>query len=299
MVDIDDGQLEEGNVDASSGQTVEAPAKAAPKTEGSIMKFLRIILGAKKPEETAPVPQQPEVQQQEPVVTAPTVAAPAPATAPVTPSAPAAEPYGDALATVVVRNRFYRDGFRNMMRIAIVEAVIIIALVLTFVSYMYVTQPKDHYFATTADGRIMKLVPLNLPNMSTSALMSWVVQSSTEVMTFGYHDYQRRLQQSSRHFTRYGWETFTNALQRSRIVESVEALRQVVTAKPRSAPILVQEGVFNGKYRWVVDLPLEVSYKAAASGRTDNLMVRMVIDRVMSLENPNGVGIEQWIAVAK
>ncbi len=311
MVDIDDGQLEEDNIDvvendvAAGGESEpvgEAPAAAAPKGESSIIKFLRIILGAKKSDTPAPVaaPQQPTApQQQAPVAAAPTAQAPAAAVAPQVPATPAAEPYSDALMTVVVRNRFYRDGFRNMMRIAIVEAVIIIALILTFVSYMYVTQPKDHYFATTADGRIMKLVPLNLPNMSTSALMSWVVQSSTEVMTFGYHDYQRRLQQSSRHFTRYGWETFTNALQRSRIVESVEALRQVVTAKPRSAPILVQEGVFNGKYRWVVDLPLEVSYKATTSGRTDNLMVRMVIDRVMSLENPNGVGIEQWIAVAK
>ena len=207
--------------------------------------------------------------------------------------------YGDPLMTVVVRNNFYRDGFRSMMKIALAEAIIIVMIVLTFVAYMYVSKPKDHYFATTSDGRIMQLVPLNQPNMNTSALMSWVAQSATEIMTFGYHDYQRRMQQSSRHFTRYGWESFTNALQKSRIIESVEASGQVVTAQPRSAPILIQEGVFNNKYRWVVDLPLTVSYRAGNSGRTDELMIRLVIDRVTSLENPNGVGIEQWIAIAK
>lgn len=203
---------------------------------------------------------------------------------------------GGPLMTVVVRNEFYRDGFRNMLRIAIAESVIIVALIATFIVYINASKPQDHYFATTADGRIMQLVPLNLPNMGTSALMSWVAQSSTEVMTFGFHDYQRRMQQSSRHFTRHGWESFTNALQKSRIIEAVEASRQVVMAQPSSAPILIQEGVFNGKYRWVVDLPLAVTYQAGAATRTDNLKVRLVIDRVPSLENPNGVGIEQWIA---
>jgi len=201
-----------------------------------------------------------------------------------------------SLGTVVVRNEFYRDGFRNMLRIAIAEAVIIVALIIAFIVHVNAFRPQNYYFATTADGRIMQLVPLNLPNMGTSSLMSWAAQAATEVMTFGFHDYQRRMQQSSRHFTRRGWESFTDALQKSRIMESVEASQQVASAQPRSAPILVQEGVFNGKYRWVVDLPLTVTYQAGAASRVDNLVVRMVIDRVPSLENPNGVGIEQWIA---
>jgi len=207
-------------------------------------------------------------------------------------------PLTGSLATVIIRNDFYRDGFRNMIKIAIAESIIIIVLILSFIAYLNATEAKNHYFATTADGRIMRLVPLNLPNMNTSALMSWVSQAATEVMTFGYHDYQRRMQQSSRHFTRKGWETFTAALQKSRIIDSVEASKQVVTARPRSAPVLRQEGSINGVYRWVVDLPLTVLYRSATSSRSDNLNIRLVIYRVPSLENPNGVGIEQWIAVA-
>jgi intracellular multiplication protein IcmL len=215
-----------------------------------------------------------------------------PAAAPDAAPATAAGP----LMTVVVRNEFYRDGFRNMLWIAIAEAVIVVVLVVTFIVYIKNAQPQDHYFATTADGRIMQLVPLDQQNMGTAALMSWVAQASTEVMTFGFHDYQRRLQHSSRHFTRHGWESFAAALQKSRIIESVEASQQVVTAQPSSAPILIQEGVFNGKYRWVIDLPLTVKFTSSAGTRTDNMMIRLVIDRVPSLENPNGVGIEQWIA---
>ncbi len=208
----------------------------------------------------------------------------------------AADAAGGPLMTVIVRNEFYRDSFRKMMGVAVLEAVTILALLITLVSYINGAKSQDHYFATTADGRIMQLVPLELPNMGTSALLSWAAQAGSEVMTFGFHDYQRRLQYSSRFFTRHGWDTFTAALQQSRVIESVETLQQVVSAQPRSAPILTQEGMFNGKYRWVVDLPLTVKYQSGQNSRIDNLVVKLVIDRVPSLENPNGVGIEQWVA---
>lgn len=202
-----------------------------------------------------------------------------------------------ALMSVVTRNNYYRDGFRNLLKIAIIEGVIIVAMIVAFIVFMNASKPQDRYFATTADGRIMRLVPLNQPNMTRAALMSWVSQAATDVMTFGFHDYQKRLQESSRHFTRRGWESFTKALQKSRIIESVEENQQVVTATPRSAPILLQEGVFAGKYRWIVQLPLMVTYRSGSRSRTDNLMVSITIERVPTLESTNGVGIEQWVAI--
>lgn len=201
------------------------------------------------------------------------------------------------LMTVVTRNQFYRDGFRNMIGVAIAEAVIIVLLILTLLAQIAASQPENRYFATTADGRIMQLVALDRPNMDKSALLSWVAQATSETMTFGFHDYQRRLQQSSRHFTRRGWESFATALQESRIIEAIQAQQQVVSAQPKSAPTVLQEGAFNGKYRWIVELSLQVTYRSGQSNRVDNMQVKMVIERVPSLENPNGIGIEQWIAL--
>lgn len=218
----------------------------------------------------------------------------------------AAEPAADSqampagpLVAVVTRNEFYRDGFRNMIRIVILQTVIIVGLILSLIVYMTTAKPADRYFATTADGRLMQLVPLDRANMNTSALMSWATQAVTETMTFGYHDYQRRLQQSSRYFTRRGWESFAGALQRAKIIDSITANQQVVTAEPRSAPILENQGVLNGKYRWLLSLPLRVTYRAGTQQRVDNLNVKLLIERVPSLENPSGVGIEQWIATVE
>lgn len=202
-----------------------------------------------------------------------------------------------ALNAVITRNEYYRDGYRNLMKIAFLEGIIIAGLLVAFIVYMNVHQERNRYFATTADGRILQLSPLDQPNITQAALMSWVSQAATETMTFGFHDYQRRLQDASRHFTRRGWESFTTALQRSRIIESVENLQQVVTATPRSAPVLLEQGIFNGRYRWIVRLPMTVTFTSGNKSNSSNLEITITIERVPTLESPNGVGIESWIAV--
>jgi intracellular multiplication protein IcmL len=203
------------------------------------------------------------------------------------------------LGTVVIRNEFYRDGYRSLLRLCLLEGVAILVLLGAMYFVIHVHQPQDRYFATTEDGRLIPMVSLAEPNLSTPALMSWVAQSSTEVMTFGFNDYRRRLQESSRNFTRRGWESFTQALQRSRIIEMLEANQQVITAAPAGAPILESEGLIAGRYQWIIQLPLVLTYQSGSRTKSDNLLVTVVVVRVPRLESASGVGIEQWIAVPR
>lgn len=200
------------------------------------------------------------------------------------------------LGQVVLRNEYYRDGYRMALRIAVVQSFIILGLIGAMFFVIQVHQPENRFFATTEDGRVIPMVALNQPNLSSPALLSWVAQAATEVMTFGFNDYRRRLQEASRNFTRRGWESFTTALQRARIIESIEANSQVITAAPRGAPILKSEGIINGQYQWVVQIPMVLTYQSGSRTRSDNWMVTLVIVRVPRLESPNGVGIAQWIA---
>lgn len=209
------------------------------------------------------------------------------------------KPETSGLGTVIVRNEFYRDGYRSLLRLTFIQGIVILGLLGAMYFVIHIHQPENRYFATTEDGRLIPMVPLNQPNLSTPALMSWVAQASTEVMTFGFNDYRRRLQESSRNFTRRGWESFTQALQRARIIEMVEANQQVVTASPQGAPILESEGLVAGRYQWVVQLPLILTYQSGSKTRSDSLLVTVVVVRVPRLESPNGVGIEQWIAVPR
>jgi intracellular multiplication protein IcmL len=208
------------------------------------------------------------------------------------------EPLGN-LTKVVIRNEFYRDGYRSILKLAVFQSMIILGLVGLMFYVVHVHQPENRYFATTEDGRLVPMIALTEPNLSTPALMSWVAQATTEVMTFGFNDYRRRLQEASRNFTRQGWESFTEALQKSRIIETVETNQQVVTAAPQGAPILQSEGVVAGRYQWIIQIPMVLSYQSGSKTRSDSLLVTVVVVRLPRLESPNGIGIEQWIAVPR
>lgn len=201
-----------------------------------------------------------------------------------------------ALEAVVTRNLFYRDGYRNLMKIAILEGMALVALIIALAVTISVSRPQDRFFATTADGRLIRMVPLNESNMNDAALISWSARAASDVMTFGFHDYQKRLQESSSYFTRRGWQSFSEALDRSRVMEGVQQSQRVVTAAPKSAPVIVQQGLVDGIYRWVVNLPLIVTYQAGTATQSDTINVELVIVRVSTLDNPSGVGIQQWVA---
>lgn len=203
------------------------------------------------------------------------------------------------LGTVVIRNEFYRDGYRSLLKMTLIQSVIILGLIGAMYYTIKVNQPQNYYFATTEDGRLVPMVPLSQPNLSAPSLMSWVAQATTEVMTFGFSDYRRRLQESSRNFTKRGWESFTQALQRSRIIEMVEVNQQIITAAPKGAPIMESEGLVAGRYQWVVQIPLILTYMSGPKTYNSGLLVTVVVVRVPRLESPNGVGIEQWIAAAR
>ena len=201
------------------------------------------------------------------------------------------------LGRVVVRNEFYRDGYRLALRVAVIQCFVIFGLIGAMFFIIYVHQPENRYFATTEDGRLIPMVPLTQPNLSTPALLSWVAQAASETMSFSFSNYRRNLQQSSRHFTRSGWESFSNALQQARIIDSIEANTQELTAVPRGAPILKYEGVVAGQYQWQIQIPMILTYVSGAKSRSDNWLLTLLVVRVPRLESPNGVGIAQWIAV--
>jgi intracellular multiplication protein IcmL len=200
------------------------------------------------------------------------------------------------LGSVLVRNEFYRDGYRVLQSVAVMQAITIVVMIFVMLYVVHIHQPEYRYFATTEDGRLVPMVPLSEPNLSTPAITSWAAQAATEVMTFGFHDYKQRLQESSKNFTKTGWVSFTKALDAAQILSTVSTQLQVVTSAPTAAPVVMEEGVVNGRYQWRVQVPITTRYKSSQGDRPETRVITMLIVRVPRLESANGVGIEQWIA---
>jgi len=205
----------------------------------------------------------------------------------------------DAVSTVLSRNAFYRDGYRLLLRISLVQGLVIVLLIATVLTMVLSIDVRYVYFATTSDGRIINIVPLNEPYRSRAEVIAWAAGKAQEVMRFGYNDFRQRLQASSVHFTSTGWESFTKAMKEARILEAVEARKLTVSMELDAAPEVKNAFERDGVYTWVLQIPIVIKFDGgeAPAPMRANLLLQVV--RVSTLQNPEGISIEQWIAVPR
>lgn len=201
----------------------------------------------------------------------------------------------DAIATVLNRNTFYRDGYRLMLRISVVQLGIIVLLIAAIVALTLTMRVKPVYFATTSDGRIISIVPLNEQYLSQAQVVTWAASTSQNIMRFGYHDFRERLQQVANEFTPAGWTSFNEALKASNFIEAVQARKLVVTLDINGAPEIQHAFVNKGVYTWIVQFPVTIRFDGNQPPEAINTMLRLQIVRVSTLQNPAGISIAQWV----
>ena len=192
------------------------------------------------------------------------------------------------------KNDYYRDGAHILMFIVKFEAIVMAVLTIALSIYLCTRHNKDNYLAETVEGRVMPMISWDHPNMGRPALSDWAAKAASDIMTVGFNDVEVRFAQSRKNFTAEGWESFRKAMILSKLPEDVEKTQQIATAVPRSPPTLSMEGLINGKYSWVIDVPLLITFRAGSDIKPTPKRVHMVIEKMPTAENPNGVGISEW-----
>lgn len=200
----------------------------------------------------------------------------------------------DALTAVTLRNNFYRDGQRKTM-LALLVSMIVNFIMASLLVYLLTNPPPPKYFATSINGRITPLFPLNEPNQSDSAVLQWANQAAIASFTYNFVNFRDELQASSGFFTAEGWTQFLNALQQSNNLDAVKAKKLIVSAVATRAPIILQKGLLNGVYSWRIQMPILVTYQSASEFSQQNNVVTMLITRVSPLNSPRGIGISQFV----
>lgn len=200
----------------------------------------------------------------------------------------------NAIELVRMRNEFYRDNYRRVLAILLFALMIIFLLVGALV-YVVTHPPAPKYFATNTSGRIVPLVPLDQPNLSTASLLQWANTAAVAAFTYNFVNFRAELQAASEFFTPEGWQAYLESLRTSNNLVAVRAKQLVVSAVATGAPVITQQGVVGGRYTWQVQMPMLVTYESPSQVTQQSLMVNMVITRVSTLDSPRGIGIAQFI----
>jgi intracellular multiplication protein IcmL len=193
------------------------------------------------------------------------------------------------LETVKLRTDFYRDGYRKLATIVLILCASNLLSILT-VSYMFSKPQEVRFFATSSDGRIIPVQPLNQPGITNAELLDWTVRAATKIYSYDYVNYRDDLQSVSAMFTGQGWQSFQDTLTSSRVLKTVVAEKLVMSATPTGSATIIEKGILNGKFTWKVQVPMLVKLQGNTP-LSSPVLVTMLVQRVSLVNNPEGIGI--------
>ena len=198
------------------------------------------------------------------------------------------------------RNEFYRDEYRNKATVLRFGSLALLASVLLNGALGWaLLHKRPVYFAATNDGRILPLVPLSRPGAEDRTVISWATEVAVSAYSYDFVDWRKALSGLSPDFTKEGFSSFIGSLKASGNLKLVEDNRMVASAVPVAAGVIVAKGLLKGVYVWKIQVPLLVTYQAARSSVSQNLLVTLLVVRRSVLSHPKGLAVAQFLAEEK
>jgi intracellular multiplication protein IcmL len=204
----------------------------------------------------------------------------------------------DALVAVLERNAFYKRQYLLALCAFCLNMVMII--VLGWVGYFLLQHPaRPVYFAADAVGRLLPIVPVTQPSLTTQKTIDWAIHAVEEVYSYDYMNYHAQLQRAQKYFTNYGWSRYMKALALSNNLLALEQRKMVILANVVELPKILAQGLLGGAYTWKLQMPLLVTYWLPPynneSKFSNPLDIVVLVQRQPELQSDQGLGILQVI----
>lgn len=201
------------------------------------------------------------------------------------------------LTMVMLRNNFYRDGYRSSSATSVLLAIGLIFSVLGNIYQGTRDRPAPVYFATSPSGILTPMVALSDPILNPTQLANWVQEAVASSFTLDAKNYVQQIQKNSVFYTPDGFQEYKNALSSSNQLQLIKEKVMITSAIPDGVPAVIGTArTRDGTLMWKMQMPLTVEYTSAKEHYVQKLMVTMVIIRRPTTETPSGVGITQLTA---
>ena len=180
-----------------------------------------------------------------------------------------------------------------LIKVTLAFAVIALLTVISLCFVVIKFSPKNRYFASTSDGRIVKLTPLSEPMLSLQAVEDFAGRAISNTFTFDYANYKTQITQNSPSFTAEAFSQIKKNLEAEQGIAQ-EAVKNswAVTANVIAAPTVAMQGKMpNGRYGWRLIFPVRMTFQSETTVRTARYTVDVIVVREKQKNNPKGIVI--------
>lgn len=143
---------------------------------------------------------------------------------------------------------------------------------------------------------------LNIPHRAARDIGEWTVTHVSDVMSFGRGDYQTKLSRNKQYFDSSGYEEYRRFLQNNNLLKVLDSGQFRMRSFVKESPLLLNEGPVRGRYRWLYEIPVMITYMKPEMKNYENsepvsqvLTLRVQVGRVPTSEgNQDGLLLESW-----
>ena len=171
-------------------------------------------------------------------------------------------------------------------------------LVDTKFSNTHTTSQEHLSLAFLSGGRIAE-VPVHAGDKVTKGMVlasldqkdtNGVIVTARATLAIAHANYQKVLNGATGPAINVARTTLTNAKIN---LDAVTKRQLIVNAVPGGAPVILNQGILDGRYAWRVQMPLLVTYRSSSDVYHNTWIVTMVITRVSAATHERGIAINQ------
>lgn len=199
------------------------------------------------------------------------------------------------IADLVLHNSTLRAMGERFARIAVIASAVA-GVSLIVLAVVFFTKPAPQYFLADAQGRIMRITPVDQPYEDVARLTQWTARAVMESFSLDFVRWQEVLAQARQYYTAQGYDNLLKSMQDSGLLDTVKKNRYVMTAALRSAPVVLKEGRVEGRFIYVIRVPVIVTFYQGNNQSSASWDMEVLVVRVPPSENAYGVAIHQVVA---
>lgn len=115
-----------------------------------------------------------------------------------------------------------------------------------------------------------EVVAITLPHTTTDDIKKWVVTAISDSLSFNAGQLQQEAKKSLEYFTKAGQQQYIDFLKESGIAQQLKSGQLRVNSVAKTEPLLISERTFDGRYRWLFEVPVIISYLDGSSETYEN-----------------------------
>ena len=175
--------------------------------------------------------------------------------------------------------------------VVVVQAIVIV--------YMWTHPPIPRFFFVDGKHAPVPATPLDSPIVDDHQLLDWTVTAVLAPYNVNYHDYPVQLNASGRKFTPTGWASFAGSYINGGNFEAMKKAMLLCYAQAQRAAVISEATVINGALAYRIQFPIVQTCQNSQQQNTQKLMMTALVMRTNVEDHPDGLAIEQLVAVAQ